>query len=568
MGTISYWQRFQRERISRRRLLGTAGAGAAGLVIVTACGSDKNGTSGKETPGLTPAGTPKPGGRYKEATPVISDATFGLDPHLAIAAGLAYFARMYNVLVNRSAVNPDYYYFDLCKDDGVEYVTDTEYIFNLRPGVMIPENDLGVPSRAMDANDVYAAFERIGGIDSGTPLSLANACQFVCQYFVKHEATDASTYKVTTSSPYAWFMYNIGRAINTIPPKELVAAAANMNSAGVGGGPYWIGKSAFVEGEKVNMEKNPLYYRTGQPYMDGWDVTIISDRPALRAAFLSKDSYQYGAASQQEVDELTSQNDVYKASDDPTYTFIAFAMNVTRKPWDDPRIRKAAMHALNRQEYVDRVYQGAAQANGLVHWCVSGTLSEEELAELQPFDPEKSKALIKEATGNDTIDVNILIPTGSDIEEILEHTPIFIEQMKNAGFNVNQVTKDLAGWLNDYRAKDYDASLALNQIYETAEIPLDFEHSKGPAGADIYATGMQDTELDAAIDATKKITDFDERVQAIKDVQKTIYEKGPMFLPLVTPFSRTLYWNFVKDVPTGLGSTGLFLTQNVWLDNQ
>lgn len=565
MGTTSYWQRFERQRITRRRLLGTAGAGAAGLAIVTACGSD-NGTAKPTGAATVPSGTPVPGGRYKEATPVISDAVFGLDPHLAIAAGLAYFARMYNVLVNRSAVNPDYYYYDLCKDDGVEYVSDTEYVFNLRPGVMIPENDLDVPSRAIDANDVYAAFERIGGIDSGTPLSLANACQFVCQYFTKHEVVDASTYRVTTPSPYAWFMYNIGRAINTVPPKELVANAGNMKSAGVGGGPFWIGKSAFVEGEKVNMEKNPLYYRTGQPYMDGWDVTIISDRPALRSAFLSKDSYQYGAASQQEVDELTSQNDVYKASDDPTYTFIAFTMNATRAPWTDPRIRKAAMHAINRQEYIDRVYQGAAQANGLVHWCVSGALSPDDLEKYQPYDPEKSKALIKEATGKDTLDVTILIPTGSDIEEILEHTPIFIEQMGKAGFNVKQNTKDLAGWLNDYRAKDYDASLALNQIYETAEIPLDFEHSKGPAGANIYATGMADPDLDAQIDATKKITDFDQRVKAIQDLQKVIYEKGPMFLPIVTPFSRTLYWDFVKDVPTGLGSTGLFLTQNIWLD--
>jgi ABC-type transport system substrate-binding protein len=225
------------------------------------------------------------------------------------------------------------------------------------------------------------------------------------------------------------------------------------------------------------------------------------------------------------------------------------------------------MYAINRDDYIQRVYQGAAKANGLVHWAVSGALDDSELAKLQPYDPAKSKSLIKEATGKDTIDINVLIPTGSDIEEILEHTPIFIEQMKNAGFNITQNSKDLAGWLNDYRAKDYDASLALNQVYETAEIPLDFEHSKGPAGSSIYAEGMQDTALDAQIDATKKITDFDARVKAIQDVQRTIYEKGPTFLPIVTPFSRALYWNFVQSVPVGLGTTGYFLTHDIWLNN-
>jgi choline-sulfatase len=42
----SYWQWLQRERISRRRLLGAAGAGAAGLALAVGCGGDKSG----ETP--------------------------------------------------------------------------------------------------------------------------------------------------------------------------------------------------------------------------------------------------------------------------------------------------------------------------------------------------------------------------------------------------------------------------------------------------------------------------------------------------------------------------------------
>jgi ABC-type transport system substrate-binding protein len=241
-------------------------------------------------------------------------------------------------------------------------------------------------------------------------------------------------------------------------------------------------------------------------------------------------------------------------------------MNVTRDPWTDPRIRKAANFAINRQDYIDRVYGGAAAANGVVHWCVNGALSEEELEEYQRYDPAQAKALIQEATGNDSIDINVMFPT-SPIQEHDRHLPIFLQQMQEGGFNINQDPRDLGGWLASYREKDYDASLSLNQIYETAEIPLDFQHSKGPAGSDIYATGLQDPELDAMIDATKRITDFDEQTQAIKDVQKTIYEKGPTFLPFVTPFSRTLYWNYVKDVPSGLGSTGLFLTHNMWLDN-
>jgi peptide/nickel transport system substrate-binding protein len=560
MPTKSYWQRYQRARITRRRLLGAAAAGAAGAALI-ACTDDNGGGNGDTTPGASDGSeTPVAGGLYKEATSVISDATFGLDPHLSIAAGLAYFARMYNMLLNRSAVDPNYYLYDLCNDGGLEMPDETTRIFNLRPGVMIPPNGLGVPERQMDAEDCVVTFQRI----NETPL--ANSCQFVCQYFASSEATDPMTYRVNLNTPYAWFEYNIGRAISTIPPRELIQNDPSvMRTAGVGGGSFYIDQGDFVEGERVSMTPNPVYYRAGYPLFGAWDVVIIADRPGLRAAFLSQDSYTYGAASDAEVDELTSQHDVYKSSDDPTYTFIGFTMNVTRPPWDDPLIRKAAMHAINRQEYIDIVYQGAAQANGLVHWPVSGALDAAELEELQPFDPERSRQLIREATGEDTVDISVMFPT-SPIQEHELHLPIFLEQMAAAGFNVQQDVRDLGGWLNEYRNKNYECSLALNQIYETAEIPLDFQHSRGPAGSDIYHNGLQDPTIDAAIDATKQITDFDELVASIQDVQRQIYEVGPSFFPFVTPFSRTLYWNFVKDVPSGLGTTGLFLTHEMWLD--
>ncbi len=562
MATGSYWERFQRQRVSRRHVLAATGTGAAGLAVLAACSNKKGGTAGK-TPGQTPAGTPKPGGRYKQATAVVSDALFGLDPHLAIAAGLQYFGQMYNVLMNRSAVKDDYLLMDLAEK--YEQPDELTHLFTIRPGVKIAPNDLSVPERDMDAQDAQTTFERI------KHQPLANACQFVCQYFTDHKVVGTNQYQVTTPVPYAWFQQNIGRAISTIVPRELIGAdwsAPKLANSGVGGGPYYIKPGSFVEGEKVTLDKNPNYYQAaaGLPYIDGWDVIIIQDRPALRAAFLSKDSYQYGAATDAEVKELTGANDVYLASSNPTYTYIAFTMNVTKPPFDDPKIRKAANLALNRQEYVDIVYQGAAQVNGIVHWPVAGALDPDELAQYQPFDLAGAKQLIHDATGQDTVDIKMMFPTNSTIEEHQDHLPIFLEQMKNAGFNITQDGRDIGGWLNDYRNKNYQCSLALNQIYETAEIPLDFQHSKGPAGSNIYATGLQDPAIDAQIDATKHITDFDERVAAIKAVQKVIYEAGPAHLPLVTPFSRTLYWDFVKNVPEGLGTTGFFLTQNIWLD--
>ena len=79
------------------------------------------------------------------------------------------------------------------------------------------------------------------------------------------------------------------------------------------------------------------------------------------------------------------------------------------------------------------------------------------------------------------------------------------------------------------------------------------------------SNGRQDADVDAAIDATKGLTASEELVAAVQEVQRLIYSKGPAFLPIVSPFSRTLYWNFVKNVPVGIGTTGL-IVNDWWLE--
>ena len=137
--------------------------------------------------------------------------------------------------------------------------------------------------------------------------------------------------------------------------------------------------------------------------------------------------------------------------------------------------------------------------------------------------------------------------------------------MEEAGFRIEQDPQDLSTWLQNYTEKSYDASLSLNLPYETAEIPLDWQHSKGPAGSDSFSNGIMDPEIDALIEATKTLTDPDELVAAVQDAQRQIYAAGPAFLPIASPFSRTLRHNFVKNWPVGLGATET-IVNDWWLD--
>jgi len=571
----SYWDKITGQRVSRRRVLQGAGAAgvAAGAVIVVGCGGGSSSSttpSAGKTPsaGATPTGdshilnpgaSPKAGGTYNLGTSVDFD-TF--DPHISIAGGVGYFPRVYNAVINRSPRSSSFKFDDLASK--LEQPDPLTYVFTMRDNVMIGPNQLGVPERAMDAHDVEASFDRIKS------LPQSNAYGFVGQVIDSAvSSADGKTLTVKTKKPYGYFFFRIGSPINMIVPKELIATPDKMKSASAGAGPYVLNPGKYTEGQGSLLERNTAYYRKDEnnknaalPYIDNINTKIIADRSAQRTAFQSGQIDQYAAQNIDDANGLNSGNQ-YIVNKDSTDTFIAFTMNPTKDPWKDDRIRQAAMYAINRQDYIDRVYKGEAKVDGLVHWSLGDyALPADELKTLQPYDPKKAKDLIKAATGKDTVEITVMWPADSIIEEHNLHLPIWLQQMSDAGFVIKKDPQAFGTWLDNYTNLKYDASLALNQVYEYAEFELDFQHSEGPARNKIYTIGIGALypEIDKAIDDSKAVTDPAAQAKKVQDVQRMIYAKGPAFLPLVTPYAYTLYQNYVKNISVNLGTaSGLFM---------
>src|SRR6476660_2129525 len=164
---MSYWARIESSRISRRRMLqtGAVSAGAAGAIALFGCSKSTvkpaqtptSETSATDRPDLVNhAPNPRSGGRF-----ATSDAsTIGsFDPHVGIALASAYFPRLYNLLVNQSATRPEFVYLDLAQS--FEAPDPQTYVFQIRPGVRVTPNDLGVPERDLDGEDVRVSLERI-----------------------------------------------------------------------------------------------------------------------------------------------------------------------------------------------------------------------------------------------------------------------------------------------------------------------------------------------------------------------------------------------------------------------
>lgn len=562
-----YWARYAQTRITRRRMLQATGGAAAATALALALGgcrdskSSSSANNGDRLTGdptkpdvLNPAGPPRPGGTLVSA----NAADFGTwDPHLGVAVASAYYPRIYNLLVNQSASKPEFLIHDLAQS--FEVPDENTYIFKLRPGVRITPNDLGVSERDIDGEDVRATLDRIK-TDSAT-TNHAFARDHIDSVTV---SGDALTIK--TPAPYAWFLNRLGLFFNAIAPRELLAGdLSRLSNKAAGAGPYRL--ISVTEGEVARLERNPSYYGTDPdnggaplPYIDKLEVRVVYDKATQRTAFQSGQVHVYMTGSGAEARSL---NDAVIARD-PFFAYISFTMNPRKPPFTDPRVRRAFSRAIDRTAYVDLVYRGEAQPDGLVQWSLgSYALPPDELSSLQPFDREEARKLASAVGG---IKIKMMYPASVPVLEHEQHLSIFLEQMRQAGIEIDQDPQTFGQWVSNIKDLNYDCTLNLNQQYETPEIPLAYHTANGPFGDGSYLRGLGDPEIEEAVRKTTLALDTRTRVDLVHQAQRVIYAKEPISLALVTPYVNMAWRKNIKNIPTGVG-TSSFLINTTWMDS-
>jgi peptide/nickel transport system substrate-binding protein len=561
-----YWERIAGQRISRRRALGYGAAASFGVAALTIVGCSDSGGNGSGTPAaretatapdqpdvLNPLYPPQRGGRLVSA----NAANFGTwDPHLGIAVASAYFPRVYNMLLNQSATRPEFVVMDLA--ESYEVPDEQTYIFTVRPGVRVGPNDLGVPERALEPEDVRQSMERI------RTLPQAQNYAFASQH-IDTVNVDGNRVIMRTPGPYAWFLNRIGYFLSAIVPRELLEGdTGRLSDKAAGGGPYRL--VSVTEGDLMRLDANANYYArdamSGEqlPYLSGLEVRVVYDRSSLRTAFQSGQVHQFMTGDGNEARSMEHA----VVSRDPGFTYVAFTMNPVKKPFDDPRVRRAVSRAINRQQFIDLVYGGDAQADGIVQWSLgSYVLPDDELSSTyQPYDLDEAKRLVDEVGG---ISFKMLYPAETSILEHSQHLPIFVRQMEEAGIKVEHDPVDFGTWIARYHDIDYDSSLALNQQYETPELPLAFHTERGPFGDGTFIRGLGDPEIEAAVRKASATLDYAARIQAVHDAQKRSYARDPMMLPLVTPYNHLVWSDKVHNIPAGIG-TSSFMVNTSWME--
>jgi len=326
---------------------------------------------------------PKPGGTLKVAWE--ADIT-GLDPHTS--SGLQAQWLVGNIFNSLVTIDENLNYIpELAeswevKDDG------KTYIFHLRKGVKFHDGT------DFDAEVVKFNFLRITGrLDPEEK-------PFAAPFFTAVESVepiDTHTVQFTLKSPSytvipALAIYRVG-FLQMSPTSYKIHGKKDVALHPAGTGPFKLAK--WEQNNVIVLEKNPNYFKPGLPYLDRLEFKIMKEGVTRATALRAGEVDFVTVFPREHADRVAKDPKIHLHRGlDTAHVFIPF--NNQRKPFDDPRVRIALMgYGIDRLAIAKTALLG--YGNPLWSGIPQGSKDHVDFPEMYPYNPEKARALLKEA---------------------------------------------------------------------------------------------------------------------------------------------------------------------------
>ena len=143
------------------------------------------------------------------------------------------------------------------------------------------------------------------------------------------------------------------------------------------------------------LERHGQYFKPGLPYVEKIEFRIMKDG-VTRAAALRAGEVDFVNLVPIEHVERLSKDPKMRVLRGPETATIFLVANNGRKPFDDVRVRQATIgYGIDRRVIAKSALLGLASP--LVSFVPQGTLGHKDFLELYPYNPDRAKALLKEA---------------------------------------------------------------------------------------------------------------------------------------------------------------------------
>jgi len=261
------------------------------------------------------------------------------------------------------------------------------WVFNIRKFVEFHNG------KTLDAEDVVFSINHHRGENSNSGAS------GVVSSIVDVRADGSDKVVFSLSGGNADFPYLLADFHLVIVPEGTDSAGWE---SGIGTGPYTL--TDWRPGVQSSGKRNPNYYKEGRPYFDEFVLINVTDVGARQNALLT------GAVDAIESPGLTT-IELFKRApgiqikEAAGYQHFVYPMDTRLAPFDNNDVRLALKHAIDRQDFVDKILGGYGHV-GNDHPISPGMRFFASDLPQREYDPEKANFHLKKA-GLDSLNVEL-----------------------------------------------------------------------------------------------------------------------------------------------------------------
>ncbi len=201
------------------------------------------------------------------------------------------------------------------------------------------------------------------------------------------ETPDDKTVRMITDEPLAvlpgWFAHYHMPILKKGEPKD----------TRIGAGPFTL--EEIDRGVSISLKAYDGYYKDGLPKVAGIEAIVYADEN-LRVAALEAGDVDLAEYVPWQAMAQVEENDALKLDvvDGP---FMYLTFNASRPPFDNPLVRRAAAHAIKREDIVAAAFY--ERGGSLEHLPIAeqSEFYNPEFSNAWNYDPDKAKDLLTEA---------------------------------------------------------------------------------------------------------------------------------------------------------------------------
>jgi peptide/nickel transport system substrate-binding protein len=416
-----------------------------------------------------------------------------LDPTTAAAAAIGEIVH-YNILEGLTRIAVDGAVTPLLAEAWSESPDGKSYTFALRKGVKFSDG------AELDANAVKFSFDRAKAEGSTNKAKKA-----VFDNISLVSVHDSHTVILTLNNADAAMPFRLGENTAVILHPS---SASGAGTKPIGTGPFKL--EAWNKGSSITLVKNDAFRDPAKVKLTKATFRFINDPAAQVAALLAGDIDGMPRFAALSAIKQFQGDKRFTVEIGSTAGKGIMAINNRKAPFSDVRVRRALSHAIDRKAFIDGAQEGLGRPIGS-HFAPTD-LGYLDLTKTTPYDPEKAKALLKEAGVTTPLNVTLTLPPPPYARKGGE---IVAAQLAKVGINAKIENVEWAQWLSGPFKGNFDLTI-INHVE-----PLDY----ATAYADPkYYYGYDSAKFRGLVATLAATSDIKEKARLWRDIQRQLAE--------------------------------------------